>query len=367
MSKKILSIALVVVMLVSTFALTAFAASGPLDSIGIKVVTSATTNTKAGDPVEVKVYLTVPDGADLTEYLHNKTNIVLSYTDAYTLNSAGAGTKDASDARIYGDSYAHVFDSSKTVNNLATFHTTTANSYNANDTAKNWTDTVYVAQVLASGYGSTTGYEIDVDCELFTLNFVAARDFTENDSIGVPEGTVGGNTNATYITTAGRNAKYDASQIDISEAVAYPAAPAAEAKVEHVKTMGQMSNWTDATATTFNAGLVGRISNLEIEFDDEDECTTVTDIIVSITYGEGDNETTLTGNAYQLYEQADGSYLFRAVVRGAKIADTTEFSYKYIVTLSDGSKLTYESTQNTSFSAIYNTAKANYDAANPAA
>lgn len=363
MSKKILSVALVVAMLVSTFALTAFAASGPLESFGIKVVTSATTNTKAGEPIEVKVYLTVPKGADLTDYLHNKTNIVLSYTDAYVLNSAGAGTKDASDARIYGASYAHVFDSSKTVNNLPTFHTTTAGSYNANDTAKNWTDTVYVAQVLASGYGSTTGYEIDVDCELFTLNFVAARDFTENDSIGVPEGTVGGNTNATYVTTAGKNGKYSASQIDISEAVAYPEAPAAEPTVEHVKTMGQMSNWTDATATTFNAGLVGRISNLEIAFDNEDECTTVTDIIVSITYG----DKTLTGNAYQLYEQADGSYLFRAVVKGADIADTTEFSYEYIVTLSDGSKLTYESTKNTSFSEIYNTAKANYDAANPAA
>lgn len=141
---------------------------------------------------------------------------------------------------------------------------------------------------------------------------------------------------------------------------------AAEPKVEHVKTMGQMSNWTDENATTFNAGLVGRISDLEIEFDDEDECTTVTDIIVSITYGEGDNATTLTGKAYQLYEQEDGSYLFRAVVRGAAIADSTEFSYKYIVTLSDGSELTYESTQNTSFSEIYTTAKANYDAANPA-
>lgn len=131
--------------------------------------------------------------------------------------------------------------------------------------------------------------------------------------------------------------------------------------VTHEKTMGQMANWTDTSATTFNAGFVGRISNLDVAFDsNNDECTTISSIVVEITRG----DVTLTGNAYQIYAQADGSYLFRAVVRNASITDEEAISYKYIVTLADGSELTYESTEDTSFKAIYDTAKANYDAAN---
>lgn len=139
------------------------------------------------------------------------------------------------------------------------------------------------------------------------------------------------------------------------------ATAAADPEVTHAKTMGQMADWTDTTATTFNAGFVGKISNLDVEFDaNDDECTTIESIVVEITRG----DVTLTGNAYQLYAQADGSYLFRAVVKNAAISDTEAISYKYIVTLADGSELTYESTEDTSFNAIYNTAKANYDAAN---
>lgn len=366
MSKKILSLALVVVMLMSTFALTAFAASGPLDSIGLKVVSNATAGMKAGEEVTVSVYYTVPDGADLSDYLHNASNIVLAYTDAYELNTDAPNSTDSYDARTWGASYADYFNEQDFVNTKTALFTTYAKSFTDNDKAKGWDSVVLVQQTpnTTNGYNSTSGYALDTDCEVFSLSFITTREVTADDTIGVPEASVTkGWTKICYIATTGKNGQYTKSTdvITLGEAVA---APAAEAKVEHEKTMGQMSNWTDATATTFNAGLVGRISNLDIKFDDNnDECETITDIIVSITYG----DKTLTGNAYQLYEQADGSYLFRAVVRGADIADTTEFSYEYIVTLSDGSKLTYKSTENTSFSEIYNTAKANYDAANPAA
>ncbi len=131
----------------------------------------------------------------------------------------------------------------------------------------------------------------------------------------------------------------------------------AEATVEHSKTMGQMKDWTDTSATTFNAGFVGKISNLTPEFDGK-ECKTIKSIVVEVTRG----DVTLTGNAYQIYAQDDGSYLFRAVVNNASISDDAEISYKYIVTLDDGSELTAEG--KTSFKAIYDTAKANYDAAN---
>lgn len=132
---------------------------------------------------------------------------------------------------------------------------------------------------------------------------------------------------------------------------------ASDPEVTHEKFMGQMKDWTDASATKFNAGFVGKISNLELETNGK-EVTNIESIVVEITRG----TEKLTGNAYQLYAQADGSYLFRAVVKNAMIADNETVSYKYIVTLANGDQLTAEGT--TSFGSIYSDAKTNYDKAN---
>lgn len=323
MSKKILSLALVVVMLMSTFALTAFAASGPLSSVGVKVVTTATESTKAGDPITVQVFYTVPADADLSGYLHNLSNIVLSYTDAYELDSTGAGTTSAADAREYGASYADYLEPSKTVNNAPAFHTTISGKYTDNDKAHNWTNTVYVAQVVnnANGYNSTSGYPIDVDCEVFTLKFVAARDFTAADSIGVPEGSVtGGQTKMTYITTAGKNGQYAKSTdtITLSEAVAYPAPATVAEKVYHVKNQLRWANGAaDATAAgnKVDLGIVCGfdIADIAIDFEENGSSKNVKEIgVVATINGETKNYTERF-----VYSAKEGTaYYFRAIIGG---------------------------------------------------
>ena len=364
-TKKILSLVLAVVLLVNVFAVSSFATVA--DGAILAVSASSDDTLVAGGQVTVDFSFELPADVDYSTYKLGQFIIPVFY-DADILTPV---------SRAWNSSENYDF-----LNPTANFNTTSStvmsrfSSYLSTEEAATYTGACLVqcgTYVSGNTQGATTAIGWSMESQkdvIFSITFDVAEDYDGSSAAEVallasahPQGT------NYYFKTITDKANYTQGKIsvdamDYSAAATALAAPAAEAKVEHEKTMGQMSNWTDATATTFNAGLVGRISNLDIKFDDNnDECETITDIIVSITYG----DKTLTGNAYQLYEQADGSYLFRAVVRGADIADTTEFSYEYIVTLSDGSKLTYKSTENTSFSEIYNTAKANYDAANPAA
>lgn len=243
MSKKILSLVLAVAMLVSVFAFTAFAASGPLASVGLKVETDAVVGMAAGEEVNVRVYYTVPDGADLSDYLHNLSNIVLCYTDGFALNSTAAGTAKAYDARTWGASYEEYFMEDGTVNNLATFFTNVSKTFTTNDKAKGWDGAVLVQQTINTdnGYNKTSGYPIDLDCEVFTLSFVTTREITADDSIGVPENSVTtGQTKMYYINTDGTNKQYAKSlaTITLDEAVAYPGAPALEKVTGKIRVNG---------------------------------------------------------------------------------------------------------------------------------
>ncbi|MBQ7115765.1 MAG: hypothetical protein IJN94_05065 [Clostridia bacterium] len=197
---------------------------------------------------------------------------------------------------------------------------------------------------------------------MFTVYFDAIADDVTGAEFGVFTDdcfTVDGNYDAKGLGYFQSATNYDAQvptmNIVSNAVIEAPAGP----EVAHEKFMGRMDNWGDATATIFDAGFVGRISNLDVELEDDGkQVKNITSIVVEITRG----EETLTGNAYQIYAQDDGSYLFRAVVKNANIADNETVSYKYIVTLSNGDELT--ATGSTTFASIYSAAKANYDAAN---
>ena len=91
MSKKILSIALAVVMLFSVVACTAGAANTTVTTVfpganqgGYRVVSDAYVGMPAGETVTVKVYFVLPVGTDYGTYMQNFIgNVVLGYTDAY--------------------------------------------------------------------------------------------------------------------------------------------------------------------------------------------------------------------------------------------------------------------------------------------
>ena len=228
MSKKILSLALVVVMLFSTFAISSSAAVSD-GQVGIKIETNATVGMAAGESVWVKIYYEVPttDG-----YTHANSNVVLAYTDAFELDTdaANIGTTSCYDAREWGASYAEYFKEDSTVSTKSTVYSSVSGKFTDNDKAKNWTSAVMVQQATNTdnGYTATSGYPIDPACEVFTLNFVTKRALTAEDSIGVPEASVTmGQTLMKYINSAGKSVAYSKSLdvIVVDEAVAYAAAP----------------------------------------------------------------------------------------------------------------------------------------------
>lgn len=129
--------------------------------------------------------------------------------------------------------------------------------------------------------------------------------------------------------------------------------------VAHDKTMGQMKSWASLTGP-FNGGLVGRISNLDLTFDENDNCNEIKKIEVTIATSTGPK----SAEAYTVYKQADGSYLFRAVIKNMPITDEETLTCTYAVTRADDTVI-YSDPFTTTAKQMYETALANYTAANP--
>ncbi len=222
MSKKILSMALAVVMLVSIFAFSANAAV-TVDTVfpgagqvGYRVVSDAYVGMPAGETVTVKVYYVLPTGTDYDTLRVSFTgNTYLSFTDAFTVNT---------DSRVWGDEYYYMKAAAQ-VNN-STAHKAASAKYNDDDKAMNWTDTVLVQKTLdtaaGSGYTATTGHPIAPYCELYSIEFTTTRTLTETDTIGIPAGCVGKTGSGAVIvgTKKPTNATLTAEDIIINEATA---------------------------------------------------------------------------------------------------------------------------------------------------
>ena len=354
MSKKILSLALVVVMLMSMFAFSTSAADLTTGQIGIKVVSDAKVGAPAGTVVTVKVYHVIPKGEDVQLTF---APISLGYDN--TTFSVDTSTF------AWGSTYANYFKvASTTCNAATTISNAIVKRFNDTDKGYNWNAGLQVAQAQISAdseYTTKTGYPVDPSCEIFSIEFTALTEISAEDVIGVVSGAYG-STNFNlkqFTTTTTAGVAYDVANVDFSESVA---APAAEVKVEHFDTMGQMGNWETLTGK-FNGGLVGKISNLDLAFDGN-ECTNLLKIEVALTTATGSSK----AEAYQVYEQADGSYLFRAVIKDMDITSEANISAVYTIyvdTDADGeADKTYSSEAvNVNAKGIYEEALANYKAA----
>ena len=354
MSKKILSLALVVVMLMSMFAFSASAVELSAGQIGLVVESDAQVGAPAGTIVTVTAKVVVPANEDVQlTFAHISLGYDNTVFELVTDNSL-----------VWGASYEACFqNTSTTMANNTTISNNIVKKFNANDKAQGWNAGVQIKQTPISGgeFTTKTGYPVDPNCELFTVKFKALKEIEAGDSIGAATGAYGSNFFNFKLfsesTTAG-------SPIDLANVVLTDsyAAPAAEVKVEHFDTMGQMGNWETLTGK-FNGGLVGKISNLDLAFDGN-ECTNLLKIEVALTTATGSSK----AEAYQVYEQADGSYLFRAVIKDMDITSEANISAVYTIyvdTDADGeADKTYSSEAvNVNAKGIYEEALANYKAA----
>ncbi len=232
MSKKILSVALVVVMLVSIFAFSTNAADLTTGQIGIKIESDAVVGAPAGTVVTVKATLLIPEGEEVQLTF---ANISLGYDNtAYSVDTSSFA---------WGSFYQDVFKTvSTTCNGATTISNNIVKKFNDADKANGWNAGVQIQEAQLSGgeYTTKTGYPVETDCELFTLQFTTLKTLTEADAIGVVTGALGSNffnfKQFTESTTAG--IAYDAANVVLTEAVAKPGVAALEKVTGKIRVNG---------------------------------------------------------------------------------------------------------------------------------
>ncbi len=225
MSKKILSIALAVVMLFSVLACTVGAANTTVTTTfpgdgqcGFRLVTDAYVGQPAGEEVTLKVYWVLPAGTDYSSYLQNLGNVIVAFTDGFTYNTDSPDTATAYDGRTWGSAYADYIKETSGLNAKSSYSTSIINALSAEDQAYGW-DTAMLVQCNINTSNTTTnaGWNVDPDCEFFTLSFTTARTITADDSFGIPSHNKGTVTKASS-TTGSKTTYYSAANTIISEA-----------------------------------------------------------------------------------------------------------------------------------------------------
>ncbi len=329
MSKKILSLALVVVMLMSMFAFSTSALDFTAgQSIGIRVESNAVVGMPAGTPVEFKFYYVLPEGVDAATYRQASATTAIAYTDGFKVDSTKA---NANDARDWGASYVDVFNPSGAVTTTSTVSNNIMALFNANDTAKGWDSALQVQQTYLSGgsYKALTGYPVDSECEVFTLRFVTTRELTAEDSIGVVEGAYTSNYfKCNYWTSAQvTSTTYDFAAINMSEATAKAASP-----VYHVQ------NQYRPNGANYDLGLKFgfKTANIGIEFDEKGTSTNIAAVGATLKVNGVAASEPIEQNFVYDVNGDNSEYHFRVIISNVAKSSTDKYEVTTYVKYTNG-------------------------------
>ena len=227
MSKKILSLALAVVMLFSICAIAVSAVDGDgTENISIIVTSDAEVGAPAGTVVKVSYALDLP----VDELQMCVGNVAIGWNNAaYKINSTQ--TTNAADARTWGADFGQYMKSTSAVTVSSTISNNILKKANANDTAKGYNQACQVQMVYdGTNATSSTGFPVKDGEVIFTLEFVALRTLTAADVIGVVEGAFSDGSNGTFFKVCyfdgTKIGTYGAANINMTLAAAAPSAPA---------------------------------------------------------------------------------------------------------------------------------------------
>lgn len=358
-TKKVLSLVMAIALMFNVLAIASSAACADGKLVGFTAETAD--KLVAGGTVTVDFYIELPAGTDYSAYKLGLFQLIVSYNkDILTPVT-----------RTWGDTYAEFMASTNGFNTTTSTVHRWISSYLTTEEAAKYTGSCAIAgsqvdNTNSYGYTGSTGYCIkSLKDKMFSITFKVAADYdgTSSADVAILQKSFQNATRA-YLRditgNGGGKLNKDGSQVDWSDsAVTLTAAASATPSVTHDKTMGQMKSWA-ANEGPFNGGLVGRISNLPLTFDASDNCNEIKDIEVTITTSSGSK----SAKAYTVYKQADGSYLFRAVLKNMNITDEETLTCTYAVTRADDTVI-YSDPFTTTAKQMYDTALANYNAANP--
>lgn len=312
MSKKILSFALAIVMLVSVFAFSASAAAPvttvfPTDGqIGYRVVSNAYVGMPAGSTVTVKVFHVVPDSLDLSTYRQGSGNIVLCYnSDYYTVDG---------NSRVWGAPY-EAMKPAANVNTLASFWT---NTVSKQVTVEGYNAAVLVALAWNTelGYSASTGFVVDPYTELFSINFTTNKTLDENAILGIDPGTVGKSTTASYRDTVNKKTVQYKANVVVNEG----APDAAYVSVNEAADLKIRNNASDTNKV--DLGITGEFKNASFNVafaENGTTCTNLSKIGLEVRMNGVIRTADCDGDLNYIYATTDG-YKFRAAVTGVDAA-----------------------------------------------
>lgn len=333
MSKKILSLALAVVMLFSICAVAVSAVNGDgTEVISLVITSDAEVGAAAGTVVKVTYSIDLPNGMDELQMCVG--NVAIGWnSDAYAINSTS--TSNASDARTWGDDFGQYMKSTSAVTVSAAISNNILKKANANDTAKGYNKACQV-QMVYDGTNSTssTGFPIYDGQEIFTLEFVAQRTLTANDVIGVVEGAFSDGSNGTFFKVCYFNGSgagtYTASNINMTQAVAAPAAAAVEYDVYKLSAPRKHSNG-DGTNTV---AVFFAFDSIAPDFNTAGTSQFISAIAATVTATSGSQSITVESDPIKyVYDLGEGEYGFRVILKN--VPDAADITVVPAVTTTD--------------------------------
>lgn len=228
MSKKIISLALAVLMLFSVCVSASAVQGDGSENIRIYMTSDAKVGATAGTDVNVSFYIDLPDGVDELDMCIG--NISIGYNNTKYKLKVSDGATNGDEARTWGDDFGAYMKSTAHV--VTASSSTIVGKFNADDTAKGWNSACMVQELYeGTTYKANTGFPVYDNMHIFTLTFVAQDTLTADDVIGVVEGAYG---SGSYFRVCWFNGTttaqlYPAGQVDMADAkaVAPAAAPAA--------------------------------------------------------------------------------------------------------------------------------------------
>ncbi len=313
MSKKILSLALAVIMLFSVCAVAVSAVDGDgTEEISLVISSDATVGAPAGTVVKVSYYVDLP----VDELQMCVGNIAIGYNSAaYKVNSDE--TTNAADARTWGDDFGQYMKSTSAVTVSTAISNNIVKKFNANDTAKGWDKALQVQMVYdGTNASSSTGFPVADMQHIFTLEFVAQRELTAADVIGVVEGAYSSSFFKVCYFDGTKIGTYDVANIDMTQAAAV--APAVAAKADVYKLADPRKHVNADGTSTVAAFFAFDAATIAPDFNTAGTSQFITGITATITATSGGQTITVTPDAIKyVYDiNSDGSvYGFRVIMK----------------------------------------------------
>lgn len=323
MSKKILSLALVVVMLMSMFAFSTSAVDLSAGQIGIKIESDAVVGAPAGTIVTIKATVLIPEDEEVQLTF---APVSLGYDNtAYELVTE--------DSLAWGSSYEACFQNTSTT---MAYNTTISNNivktFGDADKANGWNAGVQIKQTPISGgeFTTKTGYPVDPECELFTVKFRALKEIEAGSTIGAPVNGYGSNFFVFKLFSASTTAgtKVDAANVVLTDTYGVASSPVY--KVGNAQYRPNGANYDLGVKFGF------KTANIGIEFNEKGTSTNIASVGATLKVN-GTPVAEPVESRFVYDVNGDNSeYQFRVVIEGVAADSTDKYEIATFVRYTNG-------------------------------